>query len=94
MFRHIALLKFTDPSAIPAITAALATLPGVIPELREYRFGPDAGIAEGNFDLGVVADFDDVAGYEAYRDNEEHQRVLAELIRPVLSERAAVQYTF
>jgi hypothetical protein len=94
MFRHVSLLKFKDPAAIPAVTAAIAKLPDVIPELRSYRFGPDAGLAEGNFDLGIVADFDDVAGYEAYRDNAEHQRIIAELIRPVITDRAAVQYQY
>ena len=92
MFRHVALLKLTDPSAVPAVVAAISTLPGFVPALREYRFGPDAGLAETNFDVAVVADFDDVAGYESYRDNAEHQRIIAEVIRPVLVTRTVVQY--
>jgi hypothetical protein len=93
MFRHVSLLKFNDPAAVERVTAEIAKLPGIIPALREYRFGPDAGLADGNFDLGIVADFDDVAGYEEYRDNPEHRRIIAEVIRPVLADRAAVQYT-
>ena len=92
MFRHVSLLRFTDPAAVERVTAAIAILPSIIPTLREYRFGPDAGLTEGNFDLGIVADFDDVAGYEEYRDNAEHQRIIAEVIRPALADRAAVQY--
>ena len=95
MFRHIALLQFV-PSVtsrdIDAIGAALAVLPSRIPQLRDYRFGRDLGLAEGNHEFAVVADFDDHDGYVVYRDDPEHQRILAELIRPVLASRAAVQY--
>ena len=92
MFRHVSLLKFDDPAAVARVSDEIAKLPGIIPTLREYRFGPDAGLAGDNFDLGIVADFDDVAGYEAYRDNAEHQRIIAEVIHPALAARAAVQY--
>jgi hypothetical protein len=40
----------------------------------------------------VVADFDDVAGFEAYRDDPRHQAVIQEVIRPALVSRAAVQH--
>ena len=43
-------------------------------------------------DFAVVADFDDVAGYVTYRDDPEHQRIIAELIRPHLASRVAAQY--
>ena len=75
-----------------AVDAALSSLPGRIPELRGYRFGPDAGINEGNFDYAVVADFDDVDGYLVYRDHPEHMKVLLETIAPIISARAAVQF--
>ena len=75
-----------------ALLEALGELPGLVPEVRSYSIGVDAGLGEGNFDLVVVADFDDTDGYAAYSANADHQRVLAELIRPILAERAAVQY--
>jgi hypothetical protein len=40
-----------------------------------------------------VADFDDLEGYLTYRDNPEH-RAIAEFIRPITAERAAIQYEF
>ena len=73
MFRHVSLIKLQDTSTMPAIFEELAKLPGIIPALRDYRVGPDAALADDNFDFAVVADFDDVAGYESYRDNEEHR---------------------
>jgi Stress responsive A/B Barrel Domain len=93
--RHVATFAFregTTDEQIAAVTEGLAGLPALIPELREYRFGPDLGIGDGNHDYAVVADFDRVQGYLAYRDHPAHQAVLAERIRPILEARAAVQY--
>ena len=50
--------------------------------MRDYRIGTDLGLVEQNAHFAVVADFDDVAGYVTYRDDPEHQRIIAELIRP------------
>jgi hypothetical protein len=93
MFRHVSLLKFNDPRTdVPVVAAALSALPASIPALRDYRVGADAGLADGNFDLAIVADFDDVAGYESYRDDPDHQRILTEIVKPRLAQRAAAQY--
>lgn len=96
MFRHVVVFVWT-PEATDgqkgAVAEALRALPGVIDTIRDYRIGADAGLAEGNSDFAVVADFDDVDGYLTYRDHPEHQRVIAELIRPILASRAAVQHT-
>ncbi|MCU1498915.1 MAG: Dabb family protein [Acidimicrobiales bacterium] len=93
--RHVVLLRFvegTQPAEVEAITAALSTLPGQIPELADYRVGPDLELADGTWDFGIVADFASVAHYEAYRDHPTHQQVIHDLIAPRVAERAAVQY--
>lgn len=95
MFRHISLLAFVPEATTDQVTAivdALSGLPAVIPELRAYHLGRDAGLADGNYDLAIVADFDDVDGYRAYADHPRHQQILAEQIRPILRARAAVQH--
>jgi len=74
------------------IVHALRALPDVVSEIRSYSVGSDQGLAEGNYDLVIVADFDDVDGFAAYNANVEHQRVITELIRPVIAARSAVQY--
>ena len=74
------------------VTTELARLPALVPSLRAYRFGADLGLNPGNFDFAVVADFDDADGYLAYRDHPEHRAIVAEFIRPIAGERAAVQY--
>lgn len=95
-FRHIVLLKFADsatPGQRAAVARELGRLPAVIPELRGgYAVGADAGVAEGNHDLAVVADFASAEEYLVYRDHPAHQEVIARWIRPILAGRAALQY--
>ncbi len=81
----------TDEDAA-AIVAGLETLPGLIPEIRSYSVGRDAGLSEGNFDIVLVGDFDDEAGFRTYSENADHLAVITERIRPVMASRTAVQY--
>ena len=74
------------------VAAELSRLPALLPVLRAYRMGTDLGVNEGNFEWAAVADFDDLEGYLTYRDNPEHRDIIAEFIRPIVAERAAVQY--
>jgi hypothetical protein len=76
------------------VATELRRLPALVPTLRSYRVGHDLGLNEGNFDFAVAADFDDADGYLAYRDNPEHQAIIVEFIRPIIAERAAVQYEY
>jgi hypothetical protein len=95
MFRHVAMFRWKDgvtPEQIAAVAEGLFPLPAVIPEIRSFRFGPDAGLAEHNFDYAVTADFDDVEGFRAYRDHPDHRAVAREVIGPILADRAAVQF--
>lgn len=94
MFRHLVLFRWTPaatPEAVATVTAGLAALPGRIEAIRSYRFGPDAGVDTGNFDYGVVAEFDDEAGYLTYRDHPDHRRLITDLVAPLVAERVAVQ---
>lgn len=97
MIRHVVLLRWTAESTADqhqAVLDELTTLPAAIPEIARYRLGEDLGLAEGNASLSVIADFASVADYEGYRDHPEHQRVIAERIKPILAGRAAVQYEY
>jgi hypothetical protein len=80
------------PEQIAAVGDALFPLPAIIPEIRSFRFGPDARLAEGNYDYVVTADFDDVDGFRAYRDHPDHRMVARQVIGPILAARAAVQF--
>ena len=96
MFRHVVLLTWNADATAEqraAVPEGLRTLPALIPEIRSYHVGLDAGLAAaGNSDLVVVADFDDVAGYVVYRDHPAHLDVIARSIKPILASRAAVQH--
>jgi len=45
---------------------ALAALEGQVPSLRKMTVGHDIGRNPNNWDMVLVADFDDVAGLESY----------------------------
>ena len=95
MLRHTVLFTWADgvdDAAIDEIAAQLDEHVAVISSVAEYRHGRDAGLAEGNFDYAIVADFASVTDYETYRDDPEHQRIIAEFIKPRVAQRAAVQY--
>lgn len=95
MLRHIALFRFVPEATEEQrrrVVEELRALPAQIPALLDYRVGFDAGLAEGNFDLAVVADVADEAGYRAYADHPAHQAVATTHVRPITAERAAVQY--
>ena len=71
-------IEGTSPDDVSAVVSGLAGLPALIPSIRSYRFGPDAGLGvSANADFAVVADFDDVEGYSAYASHPAHQDVLA-----------------
>ncbi len=94
MIRHVMVFTWlpeaTDEQK-QRVNAELTALPGLIPEVRAYKFGADHGIGAGNADFAVTADFDDIAAYLVYRDHPAHQKVIAEAMRPIVATRAAVQ---
>lgn len=95
MFRHCVMLRWTDDSTEEqrrAARDAVAELPSLIPEIRTYSVGFDAKLADTNFDMVVVGDFDDAGAYGVYANHPEHVRVLTDHLRPIAAERAAVQY--
>ena len=95
MFRHVVAFRWktgTTPEAIAAVTTALAELPALIPQLRGYHLGIDAGVNPGNHDFAVVADFESVDDYLVYRDHPRHRAIFETQIAPNLAERAAVQF--
>jgi hypothetical protein len=95
VLRHVVCMKSrpgTDPAAVDAFAAVLAELPARIPVIRNYRFGKDVGLAEGNVDFAIVADFDDLDGWREYIGHPDHQRVIDEHARPIVEVRTAVQH--
>ena len=97
MIRHVVMFRWTaeaTPEQKQRVPEELGRLPALLPTLRAYRLGADLGLVEGNFDFAVAADFDDLYGYLAYRNHPEHRAIIAKYTRPIIAERAAVQYEF
>lgn len=93
--RHVVMFRWkagTSEETTSAIVAALGELPGLIPELRSYHFGADAGVREGNYDFAVVAEFDSVDDYLAYSDHPRHRQIVEDLVAPHVDARASVQF--
>ncbi len=94
MFRHIALFRFkedADPVAVAAFGEALAKLPESIPEIRGFAPHPDLGLGDATYDFGLVADFDDEAGWRAYVDHPAHVEFIEAHSKPLLAGIARVQ---
>ena len=94
MIRHIVVFSWlpqaTDKQKQRA-AAEIATLPPLMRGLVSYSFGPDAGLAAGNADFAIVADFDDADAYVAYRDHPAHVDVIKRAIQPIVRQRMGVQ---
>jgi len=95
MLRHVALFCWkldASESDVRAFSDGLAEMPVQIPEIRSYRFGPDASLGGSNDDFALVADFDDAAGYQRYAEHPAHRHLIATLLMPIVAGRHAVQY--
>lgn len=95
VFRHVVMFKLradTSAGQRTEILAGLARLPGAIPDIRSFVYGTDAGLAEGNFDVAVVAEFDDVEAYKRYAAHPVHVEFVTSQVRPHLAQRSAVQF--
>jgi hypothetical protein len=97
VIRHIVSWRLaTDDPAVRATQAAsikerLEGLAPMIPEVRAIAVHSDLGEIEGNYDVVLVADFDDTAGLATYANHPAHQ-VVAAYTRSVAAERAAVDF--
>ena len=97
MIRHVVMFRFrddADEAQRQAVHDAIATMPEATGVTETYTLGGDLGLGEGNFDFAVVGDFADQAAYLTYRDHPEHRRIVAEIIRPAITDRAAIQFEF
>ena len=64
------------------IVAELAAYAPTCETVRDYKVGRDIGLAEGTATVAVVAEFDDVAGYQFYSQDAGHVEIIERLIKP------------
>ena len=94
MFTHIVTFEWKDDvpaghaeAAQAALEAYARTLEGCI----SYTCGPDAALGADNADFAVVAVFGSEVDWHAYDTADEHNRIRAEIFRPWVARRSAVQ---
>lgn len=94
MFRHCVMLKWAETTSDQSKTEIVAGLDRLATFncVESYHHGPDLGVSEGNWDYMIVGDFADEAAYREYANEEGHLALIADLIRPNITARAAVQY--
>jgi len=81
-----------DDAHVRRVHDAFDALSAAVPGIRRHEHGSDVGVSEGTYDFLVVADFDSVAEWRAYRDHPEHVLLVAELIDGHVVEQASGHY--
>ncbi|MBW8767711.1 MAG: Dabb family protein [Geodermatophilales bacterium] len=95
MIRHVVVFTWSDAADAGRRAATVEALRGLredVGGMSSLVVAEDAGLADGNGDAVLIADFPDVEAYQRYAQDPVHQSVLAEHVRPWLAARAAVQY--
>jgi hypothetical protein len=95
VIRHVVVFTFTpevDEGQRDKISSALSGLVGVVPGLVAMHSGADLGLADGNGEMAVTADFADEDAWRGYMVHPAHVEVADTQIRPFLTSRAAVQF--
>jgi len=81
MFTHVVLFRLKDrrPESVAASRAVLESLAGGIETLRRLEVGTDVVHSERSCDLALITRFDDMAGFEVYRQHPVHLSVLTHM---------------
>ncbi|MBC9731592.1 Dabb family protein [Nocardioides marmotae] len=95
MLHHVIELRFNDDTTDAQVEEMAAGLRGLreqIDTIRSMRMGRDLGLRADNFDFASLLEFDDQAGYLAFRDHPAHQQWVHDHVRPIIAERAGVLF--
>ncbi|PYV14493.1 MAG: stress protein [Acidobacteria bacterium] len=95
MIEHLVLFKVkpeTPAQAVEEMLAALRGLKSVSPQILELSCGTNFSPRSQGFTHGLRVRFASRADLEAYAVAPEHQRVLAERIRPIVESILALDY--
>jgi Stress responsive A/B Barrel Domain len=98
-FRHIVFFKLNDGATaakIAEIQAGLTACAMALPGTLNYTCGPDVTLGgerpDKRWDFSLVADFVSQEAWLAYDKDAEHNRLRADVIAAVLTDRAVAQY--
>ena len=95
MIRHVVIFTWSaaaDAQRRKESVAALRRLRQEVGGMASLVVAEDAGLADGNADVVLIADFPDVEAFHRYAQDPVHLAVVAEHVRPWLAARSAIQY--
>ena len=82
----------TGARQVAEAAGELDRLPGLVASIRRLSHGADLGGFEHNADYALIADFDDLDGYVAYRDDPRHRQIITDTMEPLIEQYVRVQY--
>jgi hypothetical protein len=91
---HVVMMRLKENTAENAnrIMDELKALEGRIPQIRRLDVGHNVVPSDRAYDIGLTVVFDTLEDMEAYQVHPDHQYVLTEVVRPLISGSAAVDY--
>jgi hypothetical protein len=95
MLNHVVLVTLNEgvpEEQVAAALAALAALPAAIPQIRSFDCGRNAGLNPNSVDLALIAKFDNVEDYNAYREHPLHQAFGRDHLLPISQTRTIIQF--
>jgi len=95
MFRHSVMFRWNDDATDDAKAAVAAGLDrlSTMDCITTFTHGGDLGVSDGNWDYAVVADFESAEQYQVYATDADHLALIADVIKPNIAGRTAVQFT-
>jgi hypothetical protein len=97
MIRHVVSFKLaaTDDAEraeqVATIATGLRSLPATVPEIRSLEVGTNVLHPGANFDLVLIADYEDADALARYQAHPDHLKV-ASYIHSVVAERSSVDF--
>ena len=95
MTRHVVIFTWSEAADAERRATSVDALPRLRHEvcgMQSRVVAEDAGLADGNGDVVLIADFADMEAFSRYAQDPAHLAVVAEHVRPWLAARSAVQY--
>ncbi|HSR88081.1 MAG TPA: Dabb family protein [Pontiella sp.] len=94
MIKHIVMWKFREDAAEAdklEMKRQLEALKGVVPSLLQIEVGMDIVGTDASKDMVLTTLFNSLSDLQAYADDPAHLKVV-EFVKPLVSERAVVDY--
>ena len=96
MIMHIVMWRFKEDNKqanMDKLKAMLLALDGVVPELKRVEVGQDVKHLDGNYDMVLVSEFENVEEMQVYKVHPEHVKI-SKFCKSIREDRVCVDYKF